>query len=423
MRAALILLAVPVLSGCLLPSLVAAQAPAGGQLVGTDDFADAPLAQWQQREQRVATENVRRLRGVGVMAMEQAQAPTADLAWPLQPIPGFDQFDYHGTKYFVDHDPRYPGFVQDYTCGTRTYDLVNGYNHAGTDYFLWPFAWLMMDQGQVQIVSAAPGVIADKADGNFDRDCDIGSSTAPNFVRVLQDDGLSAIYLHMRSGSVTTLPIGARVATGDYLGLVGSSGSSSGPHLHFELRDANGAVVDPRHGQCNAAPDRWIVFQPYEDPHIDTLSTHSAEPDQIACGVVGGKNVDDVPNYKSMFVPGDTLWVFASYRDQRNGEITNFSILRPDGSVFAQWDFDLASQNEPLPFYSGTAWDWQYQLPADAPAGTWQFKALFEGQTYARAFSVTALDLGTAGTARAQIGAAAAKCRPAAGNGAMPCPP
>jgi murein DD-endopeptidase MepM/ murein hydrolase activator NlpD len=396
-----------------------AQSPVHGRVVGDDDFADAQ-APWQ------AVRIAERIQGQGLLPEAKAQGPAADLAWPLRPIAGFDQFDYHGTKNFVDHDPRFPGFVQDYTCGTRTYDLASGYNHAGTDYYLWPFSWLMMDQGVVQIVAAAPGVILEKEDGNFDRDCDLASSTDPNFVSVLQDDGLTAIYLHMRSGSVTTLPVGTRVAAGDYLGLVGSSGSSTGPHLHFELRDANANVVDPRNGQCNVQPDRWIVFQAYEDPHIDSLSTHSAEPDQIVCGSVGGKNFDDVPHYKSVFAPGDELWVFASYRDQRNGEVTDFTIRRSDGSVF-QWDFDLASQNEPLPFYSGTAFDWQYTLPADAPEGTWTITAKFQGQTYARTFAVGdtifRADLIAAEKADAQITAAALACRRPHGQAAHGCTP
>ncbi len=414
------------LTMCLGFSLALAQTPpAGGRVVGDNDFADAPAPQWREQADRRAAHNLVRLQYIGVLprASDLTQIPVNDLQWPLQPVPGFDQFDYHGTKYFVDHDLRYPGFVQDYTCGTRTYDLANGYNHAGTDYYLWPFAWLMMDQGEVQVVAAAPGTIIEKDDGNFDRQCAFDGVSGANIVYVRQDDGLTAVYMHLRKGSLTTLPIGARVAAGDYLGLVGSSGQSTGPHLHFELRDANGAVVDPRHGQCNAAPDRWAVFQPYEDPHIDTLSTHSAEPDQIACGVVNGADVDDVPNYKSVFARGDTLWVFASYRDQRIGEVTNFSILRPDGSVFAQWDFDMASQNLPNPFYSGTSWDWSYVLPVDAPAGTWQFTAMFQGQSYARAFTVTALDLATAAAARAQVGADATRCRPVSGQTPPPgCP-
>ncbi|GAA0723562.1 hypothetical protein [Dokdonella soli] len=48
-------------------------------------------------------------------------------------------------------------------------------------------------------------------------------------------------------------------------------------------------------------------------------------------------------------------------------------------SVATAADFDLASQNVPKPFYSGTGFDWRYTLPADAPAGAWLLRAVFEG--------------------------------------------
>ncbi len=369
-------------------TLARAQAQEHVRVVSDEAFFDASSA---QRDERIAA-NIERglneLRRLGRLPQGSGQTAVMDLAWPLQPVGHFDQFGYHGTSNFVDHGPPFPGAVQDYACGTRTYNIAN-YNHAGTDYYLWPFPWSMMDAGQVQIVAAAPGVILTKDDGNFDRNCALGGSTNPNDVYVLQDDGLIAFYFHMRKGSVTSLPVGARVAAGDYLGLVGSSGSSTGPHLHFELRDANSVVVDPRNGQCNAAPDRWIVFQPYEDPHIDTLSTHAAEPAFVACGVdASGSKVAETPNYQNEFAPGDEMWVFASYRDQRNGEITQFSIARPDGSTFAQWNFDLASQGNPKPFYSGTGADWKFVLPSDAPLGVWMITAQFQGQTYTRSFTV-----------------------------------
>jgi hypothetical protein len=320
----------------------------------------------------------------------QVQDSVADLAWPLQPASGFDLFDYHGTGYFVDHDSRFPGLVQDYSCGTRSYDLATGYNHAGTDYYLWPYPWLMMDLDEVRIVAAAPGVIVDKIDGNFDRDCAIAGDGGFNAVFVRQDDGLTAWYLHMKSGSLTPKAIGARVDAGEFLGLVGSSGPSSLPHLHFELHDAAGDIVDPLHGDCNDAPDRWIVPQPYESPRIDTLTTHSAEPEFVDCGFVDGEAVHEDPHFADAFTPGDTVWAFASYSDHRNGEITHFSVSTPDGDVFMSWDFDLASEDLPKPFYSGTAWDWPIALPADAPEGEWSLAADFEGETYRHAFRVVA---------------------------------
>lgn len=315
-------------------------------------------------------------------------ATDADLSWPLQPATGFAPFGYYGTGYFVDHDPRFPNLIQDYTCGERTYDLDSGYNHAGTDYYLWPYPWLMMDDELIHIVAAAPGVIAEKIDGNFDRDCAIAGNGGFNAVFVQQDDGFTAWYLHMKNGSTTTKSVGERVDAGEYLGLVGSSGPSNLPHLHFELHDGGGNIVDPLHGECNSAPDRWIVPQPYESPRIDTLSTHSAEPTFVTCGVDNGQPVHEDPHFDDSFAAGETLWAFASYSDQRNGEVTHFSVIEPNGDILTSWDFDLASQGLPRPFYSGTGFDWSVTLPADASAGTWILQAEFSDHVYQHAFQV-----------------------------------
>jgi murein DD-endopeptidase MepM/ murein hydrolase activator NlpD len=54
-------------------------------------------------------------------------------------------------------------------------------------------------------------------------------------------DGSQTRYAHMMRIDVEA---GADVRQGDRLGLVGSTGASTGPHLHFELRFA-GRAVDP----------------------------------------------------------------------------------------------------------------------------------------------------------------------------------
>jgi len=353
--------------------------------------AAEPVHTWRSESAQFADSNdsSTQARNAILSVTPQREDSAGLLAWPLQPVAGFDQFDYFGVSNFVDHDLRFPNFIEDYTCGTRTYDLASGYNHAGTDYFLWPYPWLMMDKQEIRVLAAAPGSIAYKSDGNFDRNCALTGEGTPNEVDIRQDDGLTAIYLHLRSGSVTTQQVGSRVSGGDYLGTVGSSGNSTAPHLHFELRDGSNAVVDPRHGTCNAAPDRWLVAQSYEDPKIVTLSTHSAEPAFVDCGVDANKTaVHETPNLETTFAPGADLWVFAAWRDQRNGELTAFSITRPDGSTFASWDFDLASAGNPKPFYAGTGSDWKFTLPADAQSGEWNLTAQFQNQTYTTPFTV-----------------------------------
>ena len=62
-----------------------------------------------------------------------------------------------------------------------------------------------------------------------------------NLVVVDHGDGLATAYAHASSILVS---VGQSVAQGETIALVGSTGNSSGPHLHFEVR-VNGVAVDP----------------------------------------------------------------------------------------------------------------------------------------------------------------------------------
>lgn len=60
-------------------------------------------------------------------------------------------------------------------------------------------------------------------------------------VVVSHGGGLTTLYAHLDSATVAT---GDLLSAGQVLGRVGSSGLSTGPHLHFEVR-RNGRPVDP----------------------------------------------------------------------------------------------------------------------------------------------------------------------------------
>lgn len=59
--------------------------------------------------------------------------------------------------------------------------------------------------------------------------------TKANEVRILHMDGTIAVYAHLAHGGVYVYP-GQRVTAGTQIGLAGSTGFSSGPHLHFVIQ-------------------------------------------------------------------------------------------------------------------------------------------------------------------------------------------
>ncbi len=67
------------------------------------------------------------------------------------------------------------------------------------------------------------------------------SSSAGNWVGIDHGDGIYTVYMHMSKRLVSE---GDKVKKGDVIGLIGSTGRSTGNHLHFGIRK-NGKYVDP----------------------------------------------------------------------------------------------------------------------------------------------------------------------------------
>lgn len=155
-------------------------------------------------------------------------------AWSLE---GKGGKDWAITQYFdLDPEPvKMLDFMNFSGEDASTYD-----GHTGIDIAIPGFA--AQDRG-VDIRAAFAGIVEVIQDGQPDRQVEWNPANKANYVVVRSENGFATAYLHMRKGSLKVKP-GDIVSVGQILGQVGSSGISSGPHLHVETRDCDGRSVD-----------------------------------------------------------------------------------------------------------------------------------------------------------------------------------
>ena len=110
-----------------------------------------------------------------------------------------------------------------------------GQGHKGIDLTLWRGYSALSGIG-----AAWDGTVTDVRDGveGFDT-----VRSAGNRVTVDHGDGVVTKYYHLENGSIP-VQIGDAVTAGQLIGRMGSTGYSTGAHLHFQL-EIYGEVVDP----------------------------------------------------------------------------------------------------------------------------------------------------------------------------------
>jgi hypothetical protein len=121
--------------------------------------------------------------------------------------------------------------------------------------------WNRPDDVGDPVVASAPGTVSVAT---------YSSRGYGNWVRVAHASGESTIYAHLQSLAVR---VGQTVDQGALLGALGTSGNSTGPHLHFEERNSQGVIwpwfggksfvfgTTPTSGNCVDVPfaGNWVV--------------------------------------------------------------------------------------------------------------------------------------------------------------------
>ena len=128
-----------------------------------------------------------------------------------------------------------PGF---YYLTSEWNEDRGSYNHGAID---------IADSGIMgaDVVAAKDGIVIDSYNGCYhnwgkDGSCGCGGGYG-NYAMIAHDNGKMTVYGHL---STTMGYTGQKVYQGQVIGFVGSTGHSTGPHLHFETR-LNGIKYNP----------------------------------------------------------------------------------------------------------------------------------------------------------------------------------
>ena len=111
--------------------------------------------------------------------------------------------------------------------GPRIHPITKKYNnHTGID---------IPAPGGTKVTAVQGGIVVTSA---------YAPSSYGEYVVIAHGNGVTTLYAHMQRGS-RTVKEGDAVSQGQVIGLVGTTGSSTGNHLHLEYK-VNGVRNDPK---------------------------------------------------------------------------------------------------------------------------------------------------------------------------------
>jgi murein DD-endopeptidase MepM/ murein hydrolase activator NlpD len=256
-------------------------------------------------------------------------------------------------------DHTQPG--RDYECTGYSYG-----GHSGHDSIVQGFR--EQDIG-VPIFAALDGTVYGVHDGEPDRETVNLVGRPNNFVALQHADGYQSVYLHLKRGSIS-VALGRTVVAGTQIGLTGSSGDSSWPHLHFTSM-LNGTAYEPSAGACRPGDSNWTRQSLLKRDTYATSFTWGTQPFTGNAGYP----FDEVTR-RGTYVSGTTPIYFRFGLHNLPPDSTyRFLLVRPDGT--AVMDNSGAFGNAQL---VKNAWFWFSRAVTTVMTGTWTLDIFINGQ-------------------------------------------
>lgn len=356
--------------------------PAYGQIIRDDfyefreDEKDTPEvcinAEEHQRIKARIDRTIHNMRAGGVFDKyfkpEQRSVPPL-LEWPMRQSDFFNDPSYYAISNYVDLDPTSMNIL-DYNGLNQTYD-----GHQGIDIRTSPYFWKKMADSHVEAIAAADGIIIFKQDGFDDDHCSCIDNNW-NAVYLVHADGSQTWYGHLKTNSTTSRDSGDFVSVGEYLGIIGSSGCSTNPHLHLEVYDNMGNRIEPFAGPSNnTTVNSWWANQlPYYDSGVNKIATHSMAPSTPACPGL------EVPNEKYSFDQGENITFSIAIRHSITIDSAVIEVFEPDGDQSNI--LDLTYIRTGTFFLRAVLPVWNRTLDANAEMGRWLYRVTYFSSTY-----------------------------------------
>lgn len=296
--------------------------------------------------------------------------PSTLLVYPVAGVIATDGGDFV-IPYYVDVEPASPA-IRDFNCGTHTFD-----GHTGHDPYIRSFAEQRIG---VPVFAVLDGTVIELHDGEPDENIDNSAPTPANYIILRHDNDQVSQYVHLKRNSITHR-VGDFVSAGTQIGMVGSSGVSLAPHIHFEFR-YRGEVVEPLDGPCR--PGRSFFDEP---PGVNTgFAFIRGTLSRTSFASVRPAPHDDAPPIGTFRRGQQTIYYKADIANVSSSTQYELYLLSPEGKRTPLADGFLVNRSTAL----AAVW-WELDVNLD-DAGTWEIVLELDvpAESFRRQFNVVA---------------------------------